>query len=88
MTLLKTLRAHTGGLLRIKSQLYWYGGRGWDAARGRVCLLLDAVPTAAAPAPAAFDAGCAASAPGIAALLLIDGCPHWVWVSQQDVEIL
>ena len=42
MDFLQTLKAQVGGLLHIKSELYWYGGRGWDGAPGRVCLLLDA----------------------------------------------
>ena len=42
MTFRKELRAHRGGLLRLKTALYWYGGRGWDERLDRVCLLLDA----------------------------------------------
>ena len=30
MTFLEALQSHRGGLVRIKTQLYWYGGRGWD----------------------------------------------------------
>ena len=41
MTLLEGLQSHRGGLLRIKSELYWYGGRGFDGSPGRVCLILD-----------------------------------------------
>ena len=92
MTFLETLRAHRGGLLRIKSELFWYGGRGWDGARGRVCLLLDTTTAgfaAHAPAAAALEA-LARTGLGVdaAALVLIDGAPHWVWVCQEDVEIL
>jgi len=93
MTLLEQLRAHVGGLVRIKSQLYWYG-RGWDGVHQRVCLLMDttdagprldgiaaATTTVAAAAPAAV-------ATTAAALLIVDGAPHWVWVAKKDVELL
>ena len=90
MTLLEGLQSHRGGLLHIKSELFWYGGRGFDGSPGRVCLILDAaahvphVAAAAAPVVARLDpAGLRA-----AALLLIDGCPHWVWVAQEDVELI
>ena len=99
MTLLEQLQAHAGGLVKIKTQLFWYGGRGWDGTPDRICLILD---TAAAPSDAASRSAAsiaarsaasrsAASIGGgaaAAALLLIDGAPHWVWVAQEDVEIL
>ena len=87
MTFLEELQSHRGGILRIKSELFWYGGRGWDGAPGRVCLVLDAATTA--PEAAAADLA-ARGLPGreLAVLLLIDGCPHWVWVAPEDVEIL
>ena len=99
MDFLQTLEAHRGGLLHIKSELFWYGERGWDGARGRICLLLDADPAPAtalhglAPAEARRLAALrpvatALAAPAVAVLLLIDGAPHWVWVCQEDVEIL
>jgi hypothetical protein len=81
MTLLEQLRAHVGGLVRIKSDLFWYG-RGWDGVHDRVCLLLNA-DDAATPAATA-----AVQTEGSGALLLIDGCPHWVWIGQEDAELL
>jgi len=87
MTFLEALQSHKGGLLLLKTQLYWYGGRGWDGVHDRVCLLMD---TAAAP-PSRVRAAArqaAATDPVPAALLLVDGAPHWVWVSQADVELL
>ena len=86
MTLLEGLQSHRGGLLRIKSELYWYGGRGFDGSPGRVCLILDAAYASCAAAITASAR--AADLPLAAVLLLIDGCPHWVWVSQEDVELL
>lgn len=85
MNFLQKLESHTGGLLRIKSELYWYDGRGPDGIPGRVCLLLDA---AAAARVVAGGADAATRAVNAAVLLLIDGAPHWVWVAQQDVELI
>ena len=98
MTFLEGLQSHRGGLLRLKSELFWYGGRGLDGAPGRICLLLDAVPvTVAGVVPAAAPAA-APAAPFFTArvrlsdqatvLLLIDGQPQWIWVGKEDVEIL
>lgn len=90
MTLLEQLQSHAGGLVKIKTQLYWYGGRGPDGNSGQVCLVLDAAPldrtlTRGIDARVRL-AACVTSS--TTALLLIDGCPHWVWVAHEDVEIL
>ena len=84
MSFMQQLESHVGGLIRLRAELFWYGGRGWDRSPGRVCLLLDAVDRGA-------RRGCAASSrhsPRAIALLLIDGCPQYVWVAPEDVEIL
>ena len=94
MDFLQALKAHKGGLLRIKSELFWYGGHGWDNSPGRICLVLDA--SAAAPAPYAawpaewldLDRLVERQAAAGAVLLLIDGCPQWIWVAKADVEVL
>ena len=88
MNFLQKLESHTGGLVRIKSDLFWFGGRGWDAAPGRVCLLLDADPDAPAPPAAARGAWIAPDLLRTAALLLIDDRPHWIWVANEDVELI
>ena len=88
MVILEQLRIHVGGLVRIKSDLFWYDGRGWDGTRGRICLLMDAAPTRTSRAAASAAAARGAVAPSTPALLLIDGAPHWVWVAQEDVELL
>jgi hypothetical protein len=100
MTLLDKLQAHKGGLLQLKTQLYWYGRGGWDNNPGRICLLLDTAATATTPAArAAARAATAAAgraslttrrhvAPAGAALLLIDSQPHWVWIAEEDVDLL
>ena len=95
MTFLETLRAHRGGLLRLKGELFWYGGRGWDGTPDRICLVLDAAARSAVPAghvaaqaTPLIRPTVLLRAPAFAALLLIDGAPHWVWVAPEDVEIL
>jgi hypothetical protein len=56
----------------------------WDNNPGRICLTLDA-----AAAPPAIPVACTAVATAAAAAhLLIDGKPQWVWVAEQDVELL
>jgi hypothetical protein len=87
MTLLEELTAHKGGLVCLKSELFWYGGRGWDGTRGRVCLLMD---SAASAVEIEYDVEARSRAPraDYSTLLLIDGCPHWVWVSSDDLELL
>ena len=97
MTFLERLRSHKGGLIRLKTQLFWYGGRGWDNTPGRICLLLDAdaATDVVRPSPtAATTAATTAAAPPpplrrpSAAHLLIDGQPAWIWVVEKDVELL
>jgi len=84
MTLLERLQSHKGGLIKLKTELFWYDGRGHDEDPGRFCLLLDAVADTAA---AAASSPAATHAP-IVALLLIEGQPQWVWVAEQDVEVI
>ena len=87
MTFLEQLQSHKGGLLRLKTQLYWYDGRGYDESPDRICLILDAADgDAKVPWKAPSTAG--AYPPGPAAHLLIDGTPHWIWVAESDVELL
>jgi len=84
MTFLEELQAHKGGLILLKSDLLWYGGRGWDGCPGRVCLILDAGAAVLTDAAARH----AARAIRAAACLLIDGRPHWVLVGSDDLELL
>jgi len=90
MNFLETLRAHKGGLILLKTELFWYGGRGNDGIPERVCLLMDSAPAApSADARIIALSRCRRRAAARAeALLLIDGCPHWVWVSSDDLELL
>jgi hypothetical protein len=97
MDFLQELGSHRGGLLLLKTELWWYGGRGWDGIRGRVCLLMDArdaagsgaeLPGGVDVAAATYAAAVREQVPSTAAFLLVDGEPHWVWVAQADVELL
>ena len=93
MDFLQTLRAHVGGLIRLESQLFWYDGSalGWDGAPGRVCLILDVTDARFADARTtiAGTGGPLGGRRGTAtALLLIDGTPRWICVSQADVELI
>lgn len=91
MTFLKTLQAHKGGLLYLKTELYWYNRGERDGVKGRHCVLLDA-PTKTTPA--IEDAVtltvemCDDLKKTVVTLLLIDGSPSWVWVAAEDVEFL
>jgi len=89
MVLLEQLRIHVGGLILLKSELYWYGVRGWDGITDRTVLLMDACALTVAAARSAQGAATTRAgdlAAGI--LLLIDGRPHWVWVGADDLELL
>ena len=44
MTLFEQLRAHLGGLIHIKRQLFWYNDRLWDETPERFCILLNFTP--------------------------------------------
>jgi hypothetical protein len=87
MTLLQQLQAHKGGLIHLKTQLYWYGV-GYDKNPGRVCLVLD-IDTTETAAATGTTAAATAAARGVAStLLLIDGSPQWIWIDEEDVEIM
>ena len=95
MTFVETLQANRGELLRLKTQLWWYNGVGWDNLPGRVCLILDATAPDAcvsdASVPAALDALLRCDPLGMigaSVLLLIDGSPKWVWIDKQSAEII
>ena len=83
---LHQLLAHKGGLICLKSKLYWYDAQRFDEQRQVMCLILDAstkVPfdeIASATTDNTFSA--------FAVRLLIRGAPHWVWLTKTDVEIL
>jgi hypothetical protein len=82
MTFLQQLRLHKGGLICLKTHLYWYGS-GYDKNPDRICLILDtAASTAAATTTATATAtGVIDARRTAAAHLLIDGVPQWVRVA-------
>jgi len=88
MTFLQRLQAHKGGLIQLKTQLYWYDGVRNEIV-GRICMLLDADavedPLDAVARTAEAHLGMSSTA---AALLLIDGSPQWIWITEADVELL
>jgi hypothetical protein len=87
MTFLEELAAHKGGLVLLKTELFWYGGRGYDGIPKRVCLLMDSVPTYTA-GYAAWSGARSRRSAAAHACLLIDGRPHWVCIAPADVELL
>jgi hypothetical protein len=95
MTFIKQLKDHIGGLVRIKTALFWYDTRSHDGIEGRVCLLLDATTQHRDPSAVAPGSLCATTdtvnsrAENLAyALFLIDGSPKWILTSKKDVELL
>jgi hypothetical protein len=89
MTFLKQFQARKGGLLRIKTQLYWYDKGRHDGNPGRICLILDAVDEHAVEAYANRQAESdGKKVNSVDAFLLVDGVPRWIWLSEADVELL
>jgi hypothetical protein len=91
VTFLKTLQGARGGLARIKTQIFWYNGVGWEETPGRVCLILDVLERGCGHGASA--AGCSASSWNVAeseelVLLLIDELPKWFWLSEDDIEFI
>ena len=97
MTFLESLHTHRGGLVRLKTALYWYDGK-WDHRSMRICLLLDADMKDQSIFPAD---GCGYEAMNqlprgrerwgrhfLAAELLIDGMTRWVWIVDKDMETI
>jgi len=83
MKFLEQLQSRKGGLVQLKTELYWYDQKRYDGNPERVCLILDAAVVVDVIATTATDV-----APGTAAYLLIDGVPQWIWIAEADVELL
>ena len=91
MTLLEQLQAHKGGLIQLKTQLYWYDRGSWDGTPGRICLILDATAARRVTAGAVGSSATRFVTRGggaEAAFLLIDGQPQWIWVAEEDIALL
>jgi hypothetical protein len=94
MTFIEQLKAHVGGLVRLKTDIYLYRARSRDGIEGRICLLLGAADAltvrdsnigavGATKKPTMRPAGSTAHA-----LLLIDDQAKWIWTSIEDVEFI
>ena len=88
MNLLETLQAHKGSLIRLKTQLYWHDGRGYDGNPGRVCLILDASADIARWCIAAGTRSAETCAWSVGVYLLLDGQLQCTWITEKDVELL
>jgi hypothetical protein len=99
MSFLDKLQVHKGGLIRLKTELLWYGKRGWDNNPGRICLILDAVSAetfrervmyvdAATHAPHRQSSGVVSAGDKAAVHLLIDGSPKWIWAIEDVIDLL
>jgi len=100
MTFFETLNANCGGLIKLKTQLFWYKKGDWDCIYDRICLIVDVIN-------AMDDAGqdidlpdnvviqAYTGRPGgrhgmfeVALCLIIDELPKWIWVDERHVELL
>ena len=85
------LQSHKHCLIRLHRELYWFGGRGRDGRHEQTCIILDVrhekcdVPHPCAYQTTVLHADCGAT---VDALLLIDGAPQWVWITESYVEFL
>ena len=100
MMFLRRLRSHIGGLIRLKTGLFWYDGSGYDNTPERVCLLLETVSAGVeGPRTVATTTGTTGSIAAVyavpttarmfaamPALLLVDGSPCWIWLVEDDAE--
>lgn len=90
MTFFEKLTAHIGGLVCLKTELYWTASRSYDGVEGRVCLLLDVQDFDlnrswdGRTLMQSFDESknCADT------FLFIDGSYKLIWVSEATVELI
>ena len=87
MTLFNRLKDHVSGLIRIKTELYWYTRGSWDKKPGRVCLVMNVSYRGYSDATTTLDTR-AARKSGVWCLLLIDGNPYRVWLTDKDIDLL
>jgi hypothetical protein len=103
MTFFEKLKAHVGGLVHLKTDLYWYDSFLWDGNEGRVCLLLDVgkiIDTTINgnigfnPKRLGLDTAGVATVSILdtrfvfIVFLLIDGSPQQVWITEDAMEII
>ncbi len=89
MDFLKCLKAHTGGIIRLNDELFWYRSQSFDVTTGRICVLLDVVEHGH---EVEFSAARGKNTYGEKETcilhLLFDNMAAWVWISEKDVELL
>ena len=91
MTFIDKLKAHIGGLVHIKSQLYWYRAGKWDEAHESVHLLLDVLdPDEDVMGDISPEAHTRIGSlhERVDVLLFIDGTPKWVLIYSGAVELI
>jgi len=81
-------KAHAGGLIRLNTELYWWGGRGWDDETDRICVLLDVLHMDQTSYDFDFDASTPGGDNNYYAHLLIDGIPRWVCLKLDNIELI
>ena len=90
MTFLDKLKSHIGGLIRIKTELYWYKDRAYDNISNRICLLVD-VNTNFDERNGATGSAWLRDRQGggsAVALVMIDSGLQLIWMSNDDVELV
>ena len=89
MTFFGNLKAHEGGLIRIKTELYWRGPGIWDGVPERLCVLLG-VGTSISYSACPGSASDATDRRGNDCYLhlLIDGRPAWIGLNKQSFEVI
>lgn len=91
MTFINKLKAHIGGLIHIKTELYWYRTGKWDGAHESVHLLLDVLdPDEDVMGDISPEARTLTRFldETVDVLLFIDGTPKWVLIYSSAVELL
>ncbi len=91
VTFLDKLQSHKGSLIRLKTELLWYGKRGWDDNPGRICLILDAMSAESFRERGMYvaaDADAVSAGDKAAVHLLIDGSPKWIWAIEDVIDLL
>lgn len=89
MTLFEQFHSHIGGLIRLKTQLFWYNSSSWDRVEERVCLLMDvASDYDRVLLPDATVALGSKPRSAIDVLLFMDGSPKWAFLTKEDVEFI
>ncbi len=79
------LRTHQGGLILLKSEVYFYDG-GWDGRFNRICLLLRSASEA--KCVVGRSASVVPWGDACVVYVLVDSTPMYIWVHDDDVELL